>query len=57
MCGATSRMMKDELIVGEHKWTEPGFYLYLYLSFIVTIYWTKFLYELYSNSRVSCTLY
>ena len=25
--------------------------LYL-LSFIVTMYWTKFLYELYSNSRV-----
>ena len=24
MCGATSRMMKDELIVGKH-WTEPGF--------------------------------
>ena len=26
VCGATSHMMKDELIVGEHiKWTEPGF--------------------------------
>ena len=23
-----------------------------FLSFIVTMYWTKFLYELYSNSRV-----
>ena len=28
-------------------------YCILYLrSFIVTMYWTKFLYELYSNSRV-----
>ena len=47
VCGATSRMMKDELIVGEHQ--VDGTRL-LYLSFIVTMYWTKFLYELYSNS-------
>ena len=25
VCGATSHMMKDKLIVGEHQVTEPGF--------------------------------
>ena len=78
VCGATSRMMKDELIVGEHRVdgtrllfifififihrsihffailaSQVRCYCILYLlSFIVTMYWTKFLYELYSNSRV-----
>ena len=32
MCGATSRMMKDELIVGKHQVDGPGFnYIYIYL--------------------------
>ena len=71
VCGTTSRMMKDELIVEEHQVDETHLLIYidiynfailvsqiscycnLYLhSFIVTMYWTKFLYELYSNSRV-----
>ena len=76
MCGATSHIMKDELIVGEHQvdgtrlliciytylhidvffailTSQVRCYCILYLlSFIVTMYWTKFLYELYSNSRV-----
>ena len=76
MCGATSRMMKDELIVGEHQVDRTRILIYIYsihrcinlfailvsqvrcycnlylLSFIVTMYWTKFLFELYSNSRV-----
>ena len=77
--GATSRILKDELIVGEHQvdGTRLLIYIYIYiytqmnfffvailtsqvrcycilylLSFIVTMYWTKFLYELYPNSRV-----
>ena len=76
VCGATSHMMKDEFIEGEHQvdgtqisiiyiYTKmylknlPIFasqlrcYCILYLlSFIVTMYWTKFQYEFYSNSRV-----
>ena len=69
--GATSRMMEDELIVGEHQ--EDGTRLFIHrcinffsilvsqlryycnqylLNFIVTMYWTKFLFELYSNGRV-----
>ena len=78
MCGATSRMMKDELIVGKHQvdgtWLLIYIYIYLYiicinffailvsqvrchcnlylLSFIVTMYLTKFLYEQYSDSLV-----
>ena len=75
VCGATSRMMKDKLIVGEHQVDGTRLLIYIYtylyinlfailvsqvrcycnmylLSFIVTMYWTKFLYELYSNSRV-----
>ena len=71
VCGATSPMMKDELIVEEHQvdGTRLLIYIDIYtfailvsqvrcccnlylLSFIVTMYWTKFLYELYSNSRV-----
>ena len=70
VCGATSHMMKNELIVGEHQEDETRLLIYrcinffailvsqvrcycnLYLlSFIVTMYWTKFLFELYSNSR------
>ena len=57
----------DKLIVGEHQvdgtrllikkiailTSQVRCYCILYLvSFIVTMYWTKFLYELYSNSRV-----
>ena len=71
VCGATSRMTKDELIVEEHqvdgtrlliyidKYTfailvsQVRCYCNLYrLSFIATMHWTTFLYELYSNSRV-----
>ena len=72
VCGATSHMMKDELIVGEHQVDGTRLLIYhrcinffailvsqvrcycnLYLlSFIATMYWTTFLYELYSNSRV-----
>ena len=66
VCGVTSHMVKDELTVGIIKWTEPGFnlcfatlasqvrcYCILFLlSFIATMYWTKFLYELYSNNCV-----
>ena len=77
MCGATSRIMKDELIVGEHQVDRNRLLIYIYiylyidvcffailtsqvrcycilylLSFIITMYWTKFLYELYSNSHV-----
>ena len=77
MCGATSRMMKDKMIVGELQVDGTRLYLYLYifihrcikmfailasqvrcycirylLSFIVTMYWTTFLHELYSNSCV-----
>ena len=71
VCGATRRMMKDELIVEEHQvdGTQLLIYIYIYiytnffailvsqvrcycnlylLSFIVTMYSTKFLYELYS---------
>ena len=68
VCGATSRMMKDELIVAEHQVDRTWLLIYIYffailapqlrcycilylLSFIVTMYWTKFLYEVYSNSR------
>ena len=48
MCGATSRMMKDGLIVSQVRC-----YCNLYLlRFIVTMYLTKFLYEQYLNSRV-----
>ena len=43
VCGATSRMMKDELIVEEHQVDGTR---------LLIMYWTKFLYELYSNSRV-----
>ena len=77
VCGATSRIMKEELIVGEHQVDGNRLLIYIYiylyidvcffailtsqvrcycilylLSFIITMYWTKFLYELYSNSRV-----
>ena len=77
MCGTTSHMMKDELIVGEHQVDGTQLLIYILyifiqmyklfailvsqvrcfcnlylLSFIVIMYWTKFLYELYSNSRV-----
>ena len=78
ICGATSRMMKDELIVGKHQVDRTQLLIYIYilfihrcinffailvsqvrcycnlflLSFIVTMYLTKFLYEQYSNSRV-----
>ena len=70
MYGATSRMMKDELIVEEHQVDGTRLLIYIditfailvsqvrcycnlyLLSFIVIMYWTKFLYELYSNSRV-----
>ena len=70
VCGATSHIMKDELILGEHQvgGTRLLIYIYIYLyidvvvfchtyvtsktllhpyllSFIVTMYWTKFLYE------------
>ena len=32
MCGATSRMMKDKLIVENIKWTEPGFkFIFIYI--------------------------
>ena len=68
VCGATSRMMKDELIVEEHQVDGTRLLIYIafailvsqvrcycnlyLLSFIVIMYWTKFLYELYSNSLV-----
>ena len=75
MAGTTSRMMKDELIVGKHQVDGTRLLIYIYihrcinffailvsqvrfycnlylLSFIVTMYLTKFLYEQYSNSRV-----
>ena len=67
VCGATSRIMKDELIVGEHQadGTQLLFiysytFMYIYfaipsqvrcycilylLSFIVTMYWTKFIFK------------
>ena len=60
VCGATSHIMKDKLIVGENQvdgtrllirrcitfcHTCVTSILYL-LSFIVAMYWTKFLYEL-----------
>ena len=71
-------MMKDELIVGEHRVDGTQLLIYIlyifihrcinffailvsqvrcycnlyFLSFIVIMYWTKFLYELYSNSRI-----
>ena len=75
--GATSHMMKDELIVGEHQVDGTRLLIYIYilfihrynffainasqvrcycilyfLSFIVTMYWTKYLYELFSKSHV-----
>ena len=43
MCGGATCLMKDELIVGEHQ--VDGTRL-LFLSFIVAMYWTKFLYEI-----------
>ena len=68
MCGATSSMMKDELIVEKHQVDGTRLLIYIMyklfchtcvtssklylLSFIVTMYLTKFLYEQYSNSRV-----
>ena len=80
MCGATSRMMKDELIVEEHQVDGTQLLIYIdiftfailvsqvrcycnlyLLSFIVTMYWTKFLYEivvfLYIISRVIILFY
>ena len=63
MCGAI--MMKDELIAEENQVDRTRLLIYailvsqvrcycnLYLlSFIVTMYWTKFLHVFYSNSRV-----
>ena len=50
VCGATRHMMDDGLAILVSQ-VRCYYNLYL-LSFIVTMYWTKFLYELYSNSRV-----
>ena len=68
VCGATSHMMKDELIVEEHQVDRTWLLIYIdiytfailvsqvrcYCNLYLHCYnvWTKFLYDLYSNSRV-----
>ena len=38
MCGATSRMMKDELIVGKHQVDGTRLLIYIYIYLYIDVY-------------------
>ena len=38
MCGATSRMMKDELTVGEHQVDGTRLLIYIYIYLYIDVY-------------------
>ena len=55
VCGATSRIMKDELIVGEHQVDRTRLLIYIYILYLyIDVY---FFAILMSQVRCYCILY
>ena len=55
MCGATSHMMKDELMVGEHQVDGTWLLIYIYIYLYIDV--QTFFAILVSQVRCYCNLY